>query len=83
MCASAAGHCACITTLLGSGADVNAVDKQQCSPLHSAASGGHAQAVKALLEAGAKVCLSLSVLARLSKKQSFQSCKISVDQCRS
>ena len=49
------GHTACITALLGSGGEVNAVDKQQCTALHSAAAGGQAHAVKTLVDAGAQV----------------------------
>lgn len=50
-----AGHSDCISTLVGSGADVNSKDKKQYTPLHSAAAGGQANAVKLLLELGADV----------------------------
>ena len=54
-CYPLSGHTACISALLGSGAEVNAADKQQCTALHSAAAGGQAHAAKTLMEAGAQV----------------------------
>ena len=49
------GHRECVNSLVGSGADVNAKDKQQYTPLHSAAAGGQAHTAKLLLELGADV----------------------------
>ena len=44
-----------MASLLGSGADINAKDKKQYTPLHSAAAGGQAITVKLLVELGADV----------------------------
>ncbi len=52
---SLSGHRDCISSLVGSGADVNAKDKKHYTPLHSAAAGGPSHAVKLLLELGADV----------------------------
>ena len=41
--------------LASHGADVNMVDKEQCSALLFAAMGGHTDCVRVLLEAGSKV----------------------------
>jgi len=49
------GHRECVASLLGSGADINAKDKKQYTPLHSAAAGGQAITVKLLVELGADV----------------------------
>ena len=56
------GHRECVNSLVGTGADVNAKDKKQYTPLHSAAAGGQAHTVKLLLELGADVCLYVDVL---------------------
>ena len=55
MWCNAPGHLDCISSLVGSGADVNAKDKKHYTPLHSAAAGGQSHAVKRLLELGADV----------------------------
>ena len=49
------GHRDCINTLVGSGADFDAKDKKQYTPLHAAAAGGQCHSVKLLLELGANV----------------------------
>ena len=46
---------ACVRMLLEAGANVNASDQYQMTPLHFAANCGHAKVVAALLEAGADV----------------------------
>ncbi|KAG1664973.1 hypothetical protein FOA52_001985 [Chlamydomonas sp. UWO 241] len=49
------GHAECASKLLSSGADVNAVNKNQWTPLHMAADSGHAGICSALLEQGASI----------------------------
>ncbi len=51
----ATGHRECVASLLGCGADINAKDKKQYTPLHCAAAGGQAITVKLLVELGADV----------------------------
>jgi hypothetical protein len=49
------GNAAVLETMLASGFEPNARDKDQVTPLHRAAMGGHAEAVRVLLEHGADV----------------------------
>ena len=49
------GNAAVLETMLASGFDPNAPDKDRVTPLHRAAMGGHPDAVRVLLAAGADV----------------------------
>ena len=53
--AAAEGHTEIVRRLLDHGADVNAVNAFNATPLHEAAVGGHAELVKALIARGADV----------------------------
>ena len=53
--ASDKGHIDVVKTLIEAGANVNQLDKNECSPLYLASSKGHLDVVKTLIEAGANV----------------------------
>ena len=47
------GYPTAIDALLNAGADIDARDRERCTPLHWAAQNGHTNAITTLLDAGA------------------------------
>lgn len=54
-CASAAGHLACVKSLVSHGANVNNTTKTNSTPLRAACFDGHLEIVKHLIECGADI----------------------------
>jgi ankyrin repeat protein len=60
--AAGAGNCVIIKQLVEKGADINAKDDENTTPIHFACTWGHVEAVRLLIELGAKLDIQSAAL---------------------